>query len=407
MVRESGHVKLMHSTTSPFQINYLQGQSGFLKNKNFEVHMQSSPSSLLFEVGSREQISVHGVEMSRTISPLKDIRSIVQFARLLRKIKPDIVHAHSPKGGLLGLISARLAGVPVRVYHMHGIPVSTAMGFKRILLKLSETLTCGLSNRVFAVSESVRDFALAEGFCLPDKIKILHNGSINGIDSNQKFNPGRFNDDTRKEIRNRYGIPDNAAVIGFIGRLIREKGLVELAKAWKTIREEVPNAYMLIVGPFEPQDPVPPEIEKMLRDDSRVCLPGLDWDTPPLYTAMDVFTLPSYREGFPIVSLEAASMGLPVVASDAPGCVDAVDNGVTGTIVPVRDVAALTAALRLYLNDPGLRLKHGTAGRDRVVRDFRPEDLWQALYNEYIELIHKKGIPYPPSTDNDTGAAVL
>jgi glycosyltransferase involved in cell wall biosynthesis len=165
-----------------------------------------------------------------------------------------------------------------------------------------------------------------------------------------------------------------------------------LAAAWRLLREEYPEAHLLIVGPFETRDPIPAEEVASLHADSRVHLTGVDWNTPPLYSAMDVVALPTYREGFPNVPLEAAAMGLPVVATSVPGCIEAVHDGVTGLLIPPRDSAALAAALSSYLDDQDMRIEHGRAGRERVLQEFRQEELWEAILEEYRRLLGREGL---------------
>ncbi len=215
------------------------------------------------------------------------------------------------------------------------------------------------------------------------KIESPGPGSINGVDAQRRFDPDLVGPAARKETRERFGIPLDALVVGFIGRIVRDKGLVELAGAWSILRDAYTELHLLTVGPFEPRDPVPPETEHLLRTDPRIHLAGLDWNTPPLYAAMDVVALPSHREGFPSVPLEAAAMALPVVATKVPGCLDAVVDGVTGVLVDAGDTAALADSIRRYLDDPRLRARHGAAGRERVLRDFQRERVWRALHEVY------------------------
>jgi glycosyltransferase involved in cell wall biosynthesis len=192
-------------------------------------------------------------------------------------------------------------------------------------------------------------------------------------------------------LRARLGISPDAAVLGFVGRLVRDKGIAELAAAWGMLRDEFPGAHLVLVGPEEPQDPVPPGTMELLRQDPRVHLVG-PADSAPWYAAMDVLLFPSYREGFPNVPLEAAAMGLPVVATRIPGCVDAVADGETGTLVPPRDAGALAGAVRPYLASPALRSQHGRRGRERALRDFGQEAIWAALHAEYLRLLRERGV---------------
>jgi glycosyltransferase involved in cell wall biosynthesis len=184
-------------------------------------------------------------------------------------------------------------------------------------------------------------------------------------------------------------------VAGYVGRLVTDKGIAELWQAWTVLRERHPDLHLLLVGPFEDTDPVPPAVRQGLETDPRVHLAGMDWNTPPLYAAMDLLVLPTYREGFPNVLLEGASMGLPVVATRVPGCVDAVRDGETGTLVPARDPAALAAALDAYVADPALRRARGRAGRARVAAEFRQEVVWEGIFAEYDRLLAPRGARMP------------
>jgi glycosyltransferase involved in cell wall biosynthesis len=388
-------VKLVHITTIPMSFVFLTGQTGYMKARGFEVYWVSAPRELMQRFSAQEQVPAYAVEMPRRIAPLRDLAAVFRIWRRLRQLRPQIVHAHTPKGGLLGMISAKLGRVPVRIYSIRGLPFMTASGYKRKLLWWSERIACLLAHQVFCVSRSLSAVAVKEGLCPAEKMKVLLQGSGNGVDAIKRFNPSRMGESTRQETRASYGIPADALVVGFVGRLVRDKGVVELAEAWKVLRTDFLSLHLLIVGPFEPQDPVPPVVEKLLRADPRIHLTGEEWNTPPLYAAMDVAALPTYREGFPNVPLEAAAMGLPVVATRIPGCVDAIQEGVTGTLVPPGDAKALTDAIRRYLNDPELRYQHGQAGRERVLRDFRQEDIWEAVYQEYIRLLRRQGFPVP------------
>ncbi|HEX6039714.1 glycosyltransferase, partial [Longimicrobium sp.] len=327
-------IRLVHLTTIPMSLTFLRGQPGYLAGRGVEVTAVSSPDPELAEFGAREGVPVHGVRMLRRISPLHDLAALSRIVRVLRRVRPHIVHAHTPKGGLLGMIGAWAARVPVRVYHMRGLPLTTATGGKRRLLRATERVSCRLAHRVLCVSPSLRDVALAEGLCPPEKITVPAGGSGQGVDAAGRFDPARLPAGTRASVRADFGIPADATVVGFVGRVVRDKGVAELAEAWAALRAEFPGARLLLVGPFEPQDPLPAETEGALRGDPSVVLAGEDWDTPRLYAAMDVVVLPSYREGFPNVPLEAAAMELPVVSTRVPGCVDAVADGETGTLVP-------------------------------------------------------------------------
>jgi glycosyltransferase involved in cell wall biosynthesis len=359
-----------------------------MKSRGFDLHVISSPGERLDRFAENEGIIAHAIPMAREIKPLKDVVSLARLYRLLRKLRPSIVDAHFPKGAFLGLIAAFLARVPVRVYHLHGLRFSTSTGAKRALLKSTERLSCLLATHIISVSDSVQSAAVEEGLCPPEKVRVLLGGSINGVDTERRFNAALVGKAQRQVTRERMGIPLHATTIGFVGRVVRDKGIVELVAAWKRLREQVADLHLLVVGPFEYQDPLPPEVEGFLRSDERIHLVGFVDDTASMYAAMDLVVLPTYREGFPVTLLEAAAMALPVVATRVTGCVNAVIDGVTGTLVPARDAITLADAILRYLHDPVLRREHGEAGRERVIRDFQQEALWIEQYRMYASCLH-------------------
>ncbi len=378
--------RLIHVTTVPLSLRFLAGQVGFMKARGYDVHVVSSPGPLLTAFGEAEGVPVHAVPMSRRIDPAGDLRSLARLVALFRDLRPDIVHAHTPKGGLLGMMAAAGARVPARIYHMRGLPLATATGTKRALLAATERVACGLASTTLCVSPSLMRTALDFGLTRPSRIRVVLGGSGNGVDAQVRFRPSAGRARGRAK-RVELGIPESCEVVGFVGRLVRDKGVVELATAWSRLRAERPDAHLVLVGPAEPEDPVPPEILRALEADPRVHLLGFTEDTPALYEAFDVVALPTYREGFPNVLLEAAAMELPVIATEVDGCVDAVAPGETGVLVPARDARALGDAIAAYLADPALRRAHGLAARARVETSFEQRRLWEAIEAIYRELL--------------------
>jgi glycosyltransferase involved in cell wall biosynthesis len=383
-------LRIVHLSAVPDMLGFLRGHLADLAAQGFEVVLMASPGPLLDELAASEGVARVGVPITREITPTRDLVSLVRLVRAFRAVRPDVVDVHSLKAGLLGVLAARLAGVPVCIYHLHGLRHVTTTGLRRALLRASERFTSRLATRVLCVSRSVAREALADGLVPAGRTAVLLGGSIAGVDATGRFTPAR-DERERRAARAALGLPADAPVLGFVGRLVRDKGVVELAGAWRVLRERHPALRLVVVGVREPGDPVPDDVYASLAGDPRVLLAGHVRDTPRWYRAMDVLALPTYREGFPVVTLEAAAMAIPLVATRIPGCVDAIVDGVTGTLVPPRDVPALTAALGAYLGDAELRARHGEAARARVLRDFDQRPIWNALRDEYVRLASAAG----------------
>ena len=386
--------------------SFFQGQITYLKNKGFEVIAVSSGGHDLEAFARKEQTPVHAITMTRGFSPLADLVAVIRLWMLFLKIRPVIVHGHTPKAGVLSMVAATFARVPVKFYTLHGIMVEIRGGFARSILKLMERTACALADRVLAVSHSVMDGVVFQHLCSEQKIKVLEHGSCNGIDAVSRFNPANLDQNKRQELRSHFCLDENTIVIGFVGRLVKDKGVVELASAWKRIRNAYSHSRLLTIGPAEPHNPVPNGILQELANDDRVIM--LDFvandDMPTYYGIMDIVVLPSYREGFPYVVLEASAMGLPIVATRVTGCTDAVTDGVTGTLVPPRDIQDMVEAISLYVEDPELRIKHGQAGRKLVLAQFKPEPIWDALSAEYLLHMCRKGLAFSPISQSEPTA---
>ena len=379
---------LVHIINAPFLLTPIfRGQGRYMRERGLESLFVTAPGKQLDAFALDENVPVREVPIARTISPLRDAKSVFRVWRWLRKLRPKIVHAHTPKGGLIGMLAGMLARVPIRVYHIHGLPFDTARGIRRQLLWLTEAFACRAAHRVFCVSNSMRDIAIRHKICSADKIVVLEKGSANGIDAIERFSPDRIDDFVRRREREKLGIPPDAKVIGFAGRVNRDKGIVELADAWQKIRQQCPEAHLLLVGPRDKKDAVPQKIFDQLDADPRVHSTGYRADTPALYAAMDVFVLPSYREGLPTVVLESMAMGLPVVATRIPGCVDVIDHQRTGTLIAPQDAGQLATAVIEYLGNAFLRCQHGKAARHHVLEHFGQERLWRATLSQYNDLL--------------------
>jgi glycosyltransferase involved in cell wall biosynthesis len=376
--------RLVHLTTVPDALIFLRDQVAFMVAQGFDVTVISSPGVRLDDFAAREGASKIAIPMTRRMTPLRDIQALARLWSTLRRIRPEIVHAHTPKAGLLGMMAASLAGVPTRLYHLHGLPLLTARGPTRWILAVTERLSCALATQVLCVGGSLEDAAVVEGLVSRSKSRVLGAGSINGVDAQARFAPDRYGQDARRAERLRLGIPPDALVFSFVGRVVRDKGLEELMNAWEVVSAALPHARLLVVGEVEiERDALDARLVRRMDDTRTVVRSGFVDELGPTYAASDVVVLPTHREGFPNVPLEAAAMALPVITTRAVGARDSVIDGVTGTLVAVGDAQALADAMIAYGRDADRRREHGRAGRRWVCERFVPDVLWRAILAIY------------------------
>jgi glycosyltransferase involved in cell wall biosynthesis len=392
-------VKLLYITAvADTQFIFLRGQNLYMAERGFELHSIASPGPLLEKLRDRDGVQIHPVAIDRRGFSLNDLKSLVRIYQVLRQVRPTIVSLGTPKAAFLGAIAAMLARVPIRIFLAHGLISPHSSGWKGWFYRWAEYLTARLCQQTLFVSRSLQALAQTHGIVRSDRHCVLAQGTCNGIDV-ERFDPGRV---VKAALRDEHATPSadrsEPAVIGYVGRLVHDKGIGELAQAWAVLREEFPQARLLLVGKWESEDPLPASVRALLESDRRVILTGHVDNPAPYFKAMTVFAFPSHREGFGLACAEASAMELPVVATEVVGCRDAVQDGVTGTLVPVNDSQALAAALRTYLNDPLRRRRHGKAGRNRIVQSFKSGQVWEAVHHEYLRLLAECGLPLPDQT---------
>ncbi|MDZ4042092.1 MAG: glycosyltransferase family 4 protein [Eubacteriales bacterium] len=384
--------RVLYIVTIPLSAAMLmRGQLGYLREAGFHVAVACSQGPEIDVIRSREQVNVHVIPMEREISPLKDVFALWKLWTLIRRINPDVVNVGTPKAGLLGGLAALAAGVPCRVYTLRGLRLETATGFKRWILVLCERIAAACAHEVLCVSESLRQQALMLGLLGRRRTHVLGKGSSNGINPSRaelSSEQARLVSQMRKDLGLRDGVP----VIGFVGRLTKDKGIVELVNAFITVCKEIPEAQLLLVGPYEKGDPVPEDVRHLIDSHPNILSVGYVPDPMVFYHLMTIYAFPTYREGFPTVVLEAGLVGLPVVGFRATGVVDAVIDGHTGLLGPIGDAEALASNLLSLIKDEDRAREMGEAARVHVVHHFRSEVIWSELEQFYWMLLREKGV---------------
>ncbi len=359
----------------------LGGQCRFLARQGYRVTVIASPGPALERFSVEEGIAVEPIEIRREIAVWHDLGSLWRLWNALRRLRPDIVEAGTPKAGLLGMLASLAAGISCRVYALHGLRLETLGGVLKPVLWICERLTTAAATEVICVSPSLRAQARAHRILRTGKGVVLANGSANGVDLD-RFKP-------RPESA-------DSLVLGFVGRLTADKGVAELTRAFRQLKHDFSSLRLLVVGDFEAGDPPPARIRQLLEQDPAVELAGFVDDPAPYYERMHVVALPSHREGLPFALLEAAASGRPAVSSWATGCIDAVEHGKTGFLVPPGNSGDLAKAIGRLLGDSSLRARMGAAARKRVERLFPRRGVWRAKAELFADALNRAALRRRP-----------
>ena len=324
-------MKVLHVVNISFVIPYYLGdQIDYLRRKGVDLFIACSPSEHLNEYAIEKDFVPISVPILRQISIFEDIKAISFLTKVIRDEKIDVIIGHTPKGALIGMLAGYLSRTPKRIYFRHGLVYETSLGIRRMILKTIERFTGFLSTRVVCVSPSVLEISKQEKLSNPNKNLILNRGTCNGLDAIGTFNRELVDQEVLQGLKDKYQLNEADKVIGFVGRLVNDKGIVELVKAWQHISKKYSNVKLLLAGPFEERDSIDDVTKNTIAEDSSIIHTGLIKDVVSYYALMDIFILPSRREGFPTVVLEASAMGLPVITTQVTGCRDSILPDKTG-----------------------------------------------------------------------------
>lgn len=383
---------LVRMTTIPIALEkLLSGQLEFM-NGHYRVIAIASEKENLEKMGQKRGLEVFFLNMTRKITPLQDLKALVNLYRYFRKTKPMIVHTHTPKAGIVGMMAAKLAGVPNRLHTVAGLPLLVETGNKRKLLDFVEKLTYACATKVYPNSKGLRDIIVANGYCDASKLKVFGNGSSNGIDTGY-FDPALFPQEQNQKLREELGIEPDDFVFVFVGRIVKDKGINELIGAFRTLQTGNLKIKLLLVGDYESDlDPLSGETIGFIESNPNIIFTGWKNDVRPYFAISDALVFPSYREGFPNVVMQAGAMDLPCIVTDINGCNEIITEGVNGLIIPVMDEAALLAAMQKIYTDRDFSDRLKANARRLIVNHYDQKKLWQLILEEYQGLGSRKNL---------------
>lgn len=376
--------KFFITTTIPATLGFFKGNLAYL-NEVFEVYAISSQKDELNELGRKEGIKTFFIPMRRPISLFYDIVSLFRFIKLFLVERPDIVHGNTPKASLLSMVSAKLSGVKVRIYMCHGLRYQGTTGIMRLLLMKMEKITCKCATEVICVSKGVRNILIEDGICAKNKAVVIHHGSASGIDLDYfKIDSSLQNTDVREKL----GISLTDFVFIFVGRIVKDKGVNELISSFEKLHSQINSVHLILVGSEEKGlNPISKKNRETIETHLNIHAVGRQIDIRPYLLSSDAFVLPSYREGFGMVLLEAGAMGLPCITTNISGCNEIVIQGENGEIIPPRDEKALYEKMKDWVVHKDKLAYMSSHARSFVENRFDKKTVWLKLLDEYNRLL--------------------
>ncbi len=366
----------------------LPGQMRFMKANGFDVLMISANGKEIEELIANEDCRHTIVPMTRRITPIKDLICLWKLIKIFRKEKPDIVHTHTPKAGLLGMLAAKISGVKVRIHTVAGLPLMVETGFKFQLLKFIEKLTYASANHVWPNSFSLFHYIKEHKLTKEKKLKVISKGSSNGIDL-YRFSIENFNSDILTDVKNSIDYNHKNIYLLSIGRLVKDKGIIELIETFKTFSVTQKNVKLVLVGKFEEElDALPTNILEEIKTNPNIT--HIDWAEHVEYyiSLATLFVFPSHREGFPNVLLQSGALGTPIICSSIAGSIDIVENNNTGLCFEVGDIMQMKNQITFALNNPDRMKGMAAKLKNSIFKFYDREIIWNAILQEYKTLMH-------------------
>ncbi|MBR3100566.1 MAG: glycosyltransferase family 4 protein [Muribaculaceae bacterium] len=390
-MEDSNPKKIIRMTTIPGSMRkLLQNQLKFMSQHGYEVVALSSDDEC-FDDMLHEQGDIRGirVNMERHTSPWKDLKALIKIYRVFREEKPFIVHTHTPKAGLLGMLAAKLAKVPNRLHTTAGLPLLVYSGMYRKVLNAMERLTNACATQVFPNSFNMMKTMEELKLCKPKKMQVIGKGSSNGIDT-EHFSVSKTVEDTGKDRyawRSELGLAEDDFAFVFVGRVVKDKGINELVNCMRRLLPRFSNCKLIMVGRYESDlDPIAPENVEFFKNDKSSIFMGWQKDVRPFFMAADALVFPSYREGFPNVVMQAGAMGLPSIVTDINGCNEIIEDGKNGRIIPPQNEEALYKMMGWFLSNSNEVIQMADNARGMIVSRYERQTIWQEILKVYNSL---------------------
>lgn len=368
----------------------LPGQMRFMQQHGFDVLMISADGKERADVMDKEECPHIIVPMTRQITPVQDLKCLLQLIKIFKREKPDIVHTHTPKAGLLGMLAARICFVKVRIHTVAGLPLMVEKGGKLALLTFIEKLTYASANQVWPNSNSLKKYIASHKLTRPGKLSVIASGSTNGIDLN-RFNVQSLSPEIIKEVKNQISFSEKNIYLLCIGRLVLDKGIVELVNAFIQLHKKNSALKLILVGDFEEVlDPLPEAILKEIETNKSII--HIRWTNQVEYfmAVANLFIFPSHREGFPNVLLQAGAMQLPIICSEIPGNIDIVENEKTGLIFEVANTAQLGSCVEHAMTHMPKMKSMALTLHNYINENFHRENIWNSILTKYHSLLNTK-----------------
>lgn len=389
IVQEQTHRKILRIITSSISLDLLQGQIKYIREHDFDIIVACGrPFNNLQIIEKKESVCIIPQKyLVRPISIWNDLHALFDMIRLIRKEKPIIIHSHTPKAGMIGMLAAWWCRIPIRMHTVAGMPLLVHKGLKRALLNSIEKLTYSCATKVYPNSFELAKIILTLKLAPKKKITVIANGSSNGINTNF-FSLEKVDKAKISEIKDKVG---GCFTFIFVGRIVRDKGIVELVEAFHLLQKEHPEIRLLLVGMQEPElDPIPQEILNKIKNNTAIFETGWQTDVRPWFAAADALSFPSYREGFPNVVMQAGAMSLPAVVTDINGCNEIIIDGENGYIVPPRNTQALYHGMKKLIENTYSTAIMAQKARFLIADRYEQKAVWNAMLEEYQKLIDQK-----------------